>query len=82
MRLSDHKLARQLLSLRRDIHQVKLQHSSAQHKVVLEEAFDQIKDERDEIAEVCDLPPDQLSPTLKQFGVTRMNLSTRRFSVF
>ena len=78
MREQDHALARRLVELRQDIQQVKLQRSYQEHQDILEEAIDMI-DDKDKL---FDALPDAFSPTLKQCGVTKMNLSTRRFSVF
>ena len=78
MREQDHALARRLVELRRDIQQVKLQRSYQEHQDILEEAIDMV-DGKDIL---FDGLPDAFSPTLKHCGVTKMNLSTRRFSVF
>ena len=78
MREQDHALARRLVELRRDIQELKLQRSYEEHQDILDEAIDMI-DAKDEL---FDRPPDAFSPTLKHCGLTKMNLSTRRFSVF
>ncbi len=82
MRSQDQSLARCLIALRHDIQIVKLQRSTAQHQEEIEDAMDQEEEKRDELSDICDAPPDQFSPMLKQYGVTRMNISRRRFSVF
>ena len=82
MRTQDQELARHLISLRHDIHMVKLQKSTAQAQEMIEDAMEQEEEKKDELSEICDSPPDLFSPMLKQVGVTRMNISRRRFSVF
>lgn len=81
MRLQDQVLARQLLSLRHEIHQIKLQRSCAEHREMLEDVTMDIE-EVHEIQEISDIPlTDSMNETpLKHLGVTRMHLSARRFS--
>jgi len=81
MQQLDQELARTLIALRRDIHNVKLQMSYARHQEDLEEAIE-IEEQRDDLGELCDDLPDQFSPALRNCGVTRMNIHSRRFSVF
>lgn len=81
MRSQDQELARTLLALRHDIHQLKLKRSYEEHK----EMLDDVKCEMEEVQEmkdVCDLPIDTLQNPLKRLGVTPMNISARRFSIF
>jgi len=81
MRSQDQELARTLLALRHDIHQLKLKRSYEEHK----EMLDNVKCEMEEVQEmkeVCDLPIDTLENPLKRLGVTPMNISSRRFSIF
>ena len=81
MRLQDQVLARQLLSLRHEIHQLKLQRSCEEHQEMLEDVTMDIA-ETHELQEICDIPlSDSMNGTpLKHLGVTRMHLSARRFS--
>ncbi|XP_041361095.1 protein FAM167B-like [Gigantopelta aegis] len=80
MRSQDQALARQLLTIRHDIHQLKLRRMSQEHRELLDDVQSELE-ELGELPDVLDLPVDLLSDNpLKQIGVTRMNLSTRRFS--
>lgn len=81
MRLQDQVLARQLLSLRHEIHQLKLQRSCEEHREMLEDVTMDIE-ETHELQEISDIPlTDSMNDTpLKHLGVTRMHLSARRFS--
>ncbi|XP_046374599.1 protein FAM167A-like isoform X1 [Haliotis rufescens] len=80
MRSQDQQIARRLLSLRHDIHQLKLQRSCAEHQELLDDAQSELE-ELEELPDVLDLPAGCLNNNpYKHLGVTRMNLSTRRFS--
>ncbi|KAK3611263.1 hypothetical protein CHS0354_004907 [Potamilus streckersoni] len=81
MRSQDQDLARQFLSIRHDIHQLKLQKSCEEHKEMLEDITQDIE-EAHELDRICDFSlPDSVNESpLRQIGVTRMNLSSRRFS--
>ncbi len=81
MRSQDQQIARRLLSLRQDIHQLKLQRSCEEHQEMLDDAQSEME-ELDDLPDVLDLPADYLNNNnpYKHLGVTRMNLSTRRFS--
>ncbi|XP_060074920.1 protein FAM167B-like [Ylistrum balloti] len=81
MRSQDQALARTLLSLRHDIHQLKLQRSCDAHKDMLEEVKLDMEDIQ-EIRDISDSPSDVLENPFKHLGVTPMNLSARRFSIF
>ncbi|KAL3888201.1 hypothetical protein ACJMK2_000578 [Sinanodonta woodiana] len=81
MRSQDQDLARQFLSIRHDIHQLKLQKSCEEHKEMLEDLTQDLE-EAHELDRICDFSlPDFVNESpLRQIGVTRMNLSSRRFS--
>ena len=81
MRQMDHELARQLITTRHEIYKLKLQKSCNEHDEMLENLQEDIE-ELGEMAEITDLPISPHNPglPLKQFGVTKMNLYTRRFS--
>ncbi|PVD31774.1 hypothetical protein C0Q70_07192 [Pomacea canaliculata] len=80
MRSMDQHLARQLLSLRHDIHQLRLSRSCQLHRALLDDVQSDIE-EQVAFSDVLDLPSVTLNSTpLKLLGVTRMNLSARRFS--
>lgn len=80
MRIFDQTLAKTLMTLRRELHQIKISRYTRAHRDLLDEAMYNV--ERDELDEICDLPPRLFSPDLKHYGVTKMNVQTRRFSVF
>ena len=82
MRNLDQELARTLITLRHDIHEVKLARSVATHQEIIEEAMEVEAEKKLECADLIVDSQDQIDPVLKQFGVTRMNISSRRFSVF
>ena len=64
-----------------DLSKVKLARSSAEHREAIEDAADELEEAR-HLAGHSDTPPSCVSTPLKQCGVTRMNLNSRRFSVF
>ncbi|XP_069106465.1 protein FAM167B-like [Argopecten irradians] len=80
MRILDQSLAKTLLNLRHEMHSLKLKWSCDDHKEMMEEVTCDLE-ERQVLQDVCDQPlgPVDVNP-LKQLGVTRMNLSARRFS--
>ncbi|XP_019641661.1 PREDICTED: protein FAM167A-like [Branchiostoma belcheri] len=85
MRSQDQALARQLMSLRKEIHRLKLQKSCNEHQEMLEEVHEMLEDQ-DELSELsCDMPLNgyhrNLGTPLRQFGVTKMNIHSRRFSL-
>lgn len=84
MRSMDKNLAKNLLSLRREINKLKLEMSCQEHEDLLEDAQDELE-ALQELSEMCDYPLDELNfgetlRPLKNIGVTRLNLSARRFS--
>ncbi|XP_014776914.1 protein FAM167B isoform X2 [Octopus bimaculoides] len=82
MRSQDQHLARQLLCIRQDIQQLKLDKSCEVHQDMLADVELEME-ELEELAEICDqLPPDPglHDNPLRHIGVTRMNISRRRFS--
>ncbi|BFZ04721.1 hypothetical protein BsWGS_07760 [Bradybaena similaris] len=80
MRSQDQNLARQLLTIRQDIHQLKLQRSTEEHRELIED-FQSELDDIQEFSDVLDLPqPLYGNNPLKHAGVTRLNISARRFS--
>lgn len=80
MRCMDQHLARQLLALRHDINQLRLRRSCKEHRDLLDDVQSDLE-EQEELSDILDLPNTSVYNTrLKQLGVTRMNLSARRFS--
>ncbi|CAL1543810.1 unnamed protein product [Lymnaea stagnalis] len=84
IRHQDQDLAKQFLEIRHDMGKVRWAAQCKTHDELLDEAEEEIQDYRD-MSRLVDLP----SPTvdlissvtfLQHFGVTRMNISSRRFS--
>ncbi|KAL4234062.1 hypothetical protein ACF0H5_005716 [Mactra antiquata] len=81
MRQEDEVLARKLLSIRADIHRLKLQRSCEEHKEMLEDVTMEMEEDH-ELLGISDLPlTDSVHDSpLRHLGVMRMHLSARRFS--
>ena len=80
MREKDQELATQLKDVHHGIREVKLQRCCEKNREVLDEAIDEYMD--DPIAKgITDSLPETLCPTLKDIGLTKMNIKGRRFSV-
>ncbi|KAG0714983.1 Protein FAM167A [Chionoecetes opilio] len=85
MRQQDQQLARQLLQLRVEVQRLRLLHSCLATSCLLDEVASGAKEARLlEASDLCDLPPDlreTFSPVLREMGLTRMNITSRRFSL-
>lgn len=80
LRRQDQSLARQLLGIRHELSSLKLAASCEEHQDLLDDAQDQME-ELKELSRFADFPPDKRGDSpLRQIGVTKMNLSSRRFS--
>ncbi|KAH9496719.1 hypothetical protein Btru_009781 [Bulinus truncatus] len=79
MKTQDQNLARQLLNLYQEMVNVRLSWSCQVHQELLDEVQSNIE-ELQELPNVLDLPSNFLDCPLKHVGVTRLNLSARRFS--
>lgn len=81
MRNEDEVLARKLLSIRHDIHQLKLQRSCEEHQEMLDDVTMDME-ENNELHEISDFPitGSVHDSPLRHLGVTKMHLSARRFS--
>lgn len=80
----DHQLARQLMRLRGQIHQLKVEQACHQHKEMLDDATFGLEGCEEDSDLLCNIPPKVaflLSMPLKHIGVTRMNINSRRFSL-
>lgn len=77
----DQDLARRLLDLRHEIHALKLKWSCDDHQDMLEEAKCDMEESK-ELKVICDIPI-ELSQVddLRRIGLTKMNISSRRFSM-
>jgi len=81
MRQQDQSLARQLVSLRNEMQQLKLQHSKQLYDDMVDDAQWTIA-ENEQLEGVCDEPRTLDKNPLLTIGITKMNLTERRFSVF
>uniref|UniRef100_A0A6J0U6I6 Protein FAM167B n=1 Tax=Pogona vitticeps TaxID=103695 RepID=A0A6J0U6I6_9SAUR len=84
MQALDHQLARQLMSLRAQIHRLKVEQACHQHKEMLDDATFELEGCEEDSDLLCNIPPKMaflLSSPLKHIGVTRMNINSRRFSL-
>nr|XP_033809779.1 protein FAM167B [Geotrypetes seraphini] len=84
MQAVDHKLARQLMTLRSQIHRLKVEQACHQHKEMLDDAAFGLEGCEEDSDLLCNIPPRaafSLSTPLKHIGVTRMNINSRRFSL-
>lgn len=82
IRRQDESLARQFISIRNDIQQLKLQHSTRVYEDMVDDAQWTIA-ENEEYDSVCDEPRTLVGRSpLITLGITKMNLTERRFSVF
>ncbi|XP_029427422.1 protein FAM167B isoform X1 [Rhinatrema bivittatum] len=84
MQVVDHKLAHQLMRLRSQIHQLKVEHVCHQHKEMLDDATFGLEDCQQDSDLLCNIPAKaafSLSSPLKHIGLTRMNINSRRFSL-
>ncbi|XP_042296059.1 protein FAM167B [Sceloporus undulatus] len=84
MQALDHQLARQLMSLRAQIHRLKVEQACHQHKEMLDDATFGLEGCEEDSDLLCNIPPKMaflLSTPLKHIGVTRMNINSRRFSL-
>lgn len=95
MKTQDHRLAMQLMRLRADIQQIKLQKTSSEHRDLIDNSAYSVEEESELMKSgIFDLS--LIMPTmnnnnyecmsivdkpLKDMGVTRMNLNRRRFSL-
>lgn len=85
MQAQDQQLARQLMRLRSDINDLKIEQTCHLHRKMLNDATFELE-ERDKLSDLlCDSPITTpgfgLSAPLKLIGVTKMNINSRRFSL-
>ncbi|XP_032900711.1 protein FAM167B isoform X1 [Amblyraja radiata] len=84
MQAVDQQLARRLISLRREMHRLKVEQMCHQHKQMLEEVTMGLEECEEESDLLCDIPLKaafSLSTPLKHIGITKMNINSRRFSL-
>ncbi|KAK6179333.1 hypothetical protein SNE40_011720 [Patella caerulea] len=80
MRKMDQSLASQFLGIRRELNQLKLQKSCEEHEDMLDGATSNMEDFQS-LSKFLDEPLGSYAPSpLKHVGITKMNLSSRRFS--
>ncbi|XP_039992394.1 protein FAM167A [Xiphias gladius] len=84
MQVQDNRLARQLIRLRGEIHQLKVEQVCDRHKEMLDDATYELEECGEESDLLCDIPMKAafaLSTPLKHLGLTKMNINSRRFSL-
>ncbi|NXH14300.1 F167A protein, partial [Bucco capensis] len=84
MQAADQRLAQQLMRLRAQLHQLKVEQACHQHKEMLDDATFGLEGCEEDSDLLCNIPPKAaflLSTPLKHIGVTRMNINSRRFSL-
>ncbi|KAM9533362.1 protein FAM167B isoform 2-T2 [Guaruba guarouba] len=84
MQAMDQRLAQQLMCLRAQLHQLKVEQACHQHKEMLDDATFGLEGCEEDSDLLCNIPPKAaflLSMPLKHIGVTRMNINSRRFSL-
>lgn len=85
MRQQDQQLARQLMQLRVEVQRLRLLNSCLATSCLLEEVASGAEEAKMmEASDLFDLPPDlreTFSPVLREMGLTRMNITSRRFSL-
>ncbi|KAH9513732.1 hypothetical protein Btru_041958 [Bulinus truncatus] len=83
IRQQDQDLAKQFLTIRHTINKLRWNAQCHSHEQLLEEVEDDIVELRDLSRVVVDTPTDLLSTTsfLRHFGLTRMNITSRRESL-
>lgn len=81
MREMDQALARQLLSLRHEIQDIRLRWSCEDHKTLVEDIRIELE-ELQYLGEITDVPVHLLEfhNPLKHWGVTKLNIHNKRFS--
>lgn len=81
MRLVDQALARQLLTLRHEIQDIRLRWSCEDHRSLVEDIQIELE-ELQYLGEIIDIPVHLLEfhNPLKHWGVTKLNLNNKRFS--
>ena len=77
MRSEDQDLACRFMDLHLGIREMKLQRCCDENREALEDALDDVT----VMDPLTDFLPGPMSPALKDVGLTRMNFSSRRFSV-
>ncbi|XP_039204832.1 protein FAM167A-like isoform X1 [Crotalus tigris] len=84
MQAMDHQLARQLMGLRAQIHQLKVEQACHHHKEMLDDVTFELEGSEEDLDLLCNISPKMaflLSTPLKHIGVTRMNINSRHFSL-
>ncbi|CAL4092383.1 unnamed protein product, partial [Meganyctiphanes norvegica] len=88
MRVQDQQLARQLMQLRLELQRLRLLRSCSHHQALVEEVANEAQEQKffevSDIYDVYEESPDlreTFSPVLREIGVTKMNITSRRFSL-
>ncbi|XP_053489786.1 protein FAM167A [Ictalurus furcatus] len=84
MRVQDQQLALQLMRLHGDLNKLKIEQACKQHRKMLNDATFELEERYEMLDLLCDVPVTSgfgLSAPLKLIGITKMNISSRRFSL-
>lgn len=84
MRVQDQELALQLMRLHGDLNKLKIEQACKQHRKMLNDATFELEERYEMLDLLCDVPVASgfsLSAPLKLIGITKMNISSRRFSL-
>ncbi|XP_053366164.1 protein FAM167A [Clarias gariepinus] len=84
MRVQDQELALQLMRLHGDLNKHKIEQACKQHRKMLNDATFELEERYEMLDLLCDVPVASgfsLSAPLKLIGITKMNISSRRFSL-
>ena len=86
MKLQDQEIARQLISIRLEIQRLRLQQAVQTHKTILENVALDVEVEKELSTDYCEsvefkTTPYSESAHVRDMGLTKMNLTNRRFSL-
>ncbi|KAB5562167.1 hypothetical protein PHYPO_G00014880 [Pangasianodon hypophthalmus] len=84
MHVQDQQLALQLMRLHGDLNKLKIEQACKQHRKMLNDATFELEERYEMLDLLCDVPVTSgfgLSAPLKLIGITKMNISSRRFSL-
>ncbi|KAK2843525.1 hypothetical protein Q7C36_011740 [Tachysurus vachellii] len=84
MRVQDQQLALQLVRLHGDLNKLKIEQACKQHRKMLNDATFELEERYEMLDLLCDVPVTSgfgISAPLKLIGITKMNISSRRFSL-
>ena len=84
MKTQDQILAKKLMYIRKTLADVKLERSRDEYRDMLDDVDDNYADveHMESVSSICEVPSDRpLDDKLRHRGITKMHISSRRFSV-